>query len=243
MAGTCIITGASRGIGAAAARMAGAAGYAVMVNYANDAAAADKVASGITASGGKAITHQADVADEAAVVAMFDRAEAELGPLTALVNNAGILKQKARLEEMDADRINRVLEINVTGSLICAREAVRRIKTGGAIVNLSSRAAVLGSPNEFIDYAASKGAIDAMTIGLSKEVAERNIRVNAVRPGLIDTEIHASAGDPDRAFRMSSMVPMQRTGSAEEVAEVILWLLSDSASYVTGTLIDVSGGR
>ncbi|MEM9044184.1 MAG: SDR family oxidoreductase [Pseudomonadota bacterium] len=243
MSGTCIVTGASRGIGAAAARMAAYAGYAVLVNYANDADAAASVADEITRKGGRALTHQADVSDAPAVVAMFDRAETELGGLTALVNNAGILKTKARLEEMEADRISRVMAVNVTGSLICAREAVRRMKDGGAIVNLSSRAAALGSPNEFIDYAASKGAIDAMTIGLSKEVADRNIRVNAVRPGLIDTEIHASAGDPDRAFRMSNMVPMQRTGSAEEVAEVILWLLSDSASYVTGTLIDVSGGR
>ncbi|MEM8840169.1 MAG: SDR family oxidoreductase [Pseudomonadota bacterium] len=243
MAGTCIITGASRGIGAASALLAAKAGYAVLVNYASDAAAADGVAAQIREMGGRALTHRADVSDEAAVVDMFDRSEAELGPATALINNAGILKQKMRLEDMDAERINRVISVNITGSFLCAREAVRRFAEGGAIVNLSSRAAALGSPDEFIDYAASKGAIDTMTIGLAKEVGHRNIRVNAVRPGLIDTEIHASGGDPGRADRMSSLVPMKRTGSAEEVAEVIVWLLSDAASYVTGSLIDVAGGR
>ncbi len=243
MAGTCIITGASRGIGAASALLAAKAGYSVLVNYASDAAAADKVAAQIREMGGRALTHQADVSDEAAVVAMFDRSESELGPATALINNAGILKQKMRLEDMDAERINRVISVNITGSFLCAREAVRRFSDGGAIVNLSSRAAALGSPDEFIDYAASKGAIDTMTVGLAKEVGHRNIRVNAVRPGLIDTEIHASGGDPDRAERMSALVPMKRTGSAEEVAEVIVWLLSGEASYVTGSLIDVAGGR
>lgn len=243
MSGTCIITGASRGIGAASAVLAAKAGYSVLVNYASDATAAYGVAEQIRSMGGRALTHQADVSDEAAVIAMFDRSEAELGPATALINNAGILKQKMRLEDMDAERINRVISVNITGSFLCAREAVRRFSDGGAIVNLSSRAAALGSPDEFIDYAASKGAIDTMTIGLAKEVGHRNIRVNAVRPGLIDTDIHASGGDPDRAERMSSLVPMKRTGSAEEVAEVVVWLLSDAASYVTGSLIDVAGGR
>lgn len=243
MAGTCIVTGASRGIGAASAILAAKAGYDVVVNYANDAASAESIAKTITKAGGRAIAHQADVADEDAVVAMFDRAEAELGPLTALINNAGILKQKMRLEDMDAARINRVIQVNITGSFICAREAVRRFKDGGAIVNLSSRAAALGAPDEFIDYAASKGAIDTLTIGLAKEVGARGIRVNAVRPGLIDTDIHASGGDPDRAARMSHMVPMKRVGSAQEVAEVVVWLLSDAASYVTGSLVEVSGGR
>ncbi|MBY8974420.1 SDR family oxidoreductase [Rhodobacteraceae bacterium NNCM2] len=243
MAGTCIVTGGSRGIGAASAVLAAEAGYFVVVNYANDKQSAEKVAAEIRQAGGQAITHQADVSDEKAVVEMFDRAEEELGPLTALINNAGILKQMMRLEDMDADRINRVIAVNITGSFLCAREAVRRFGDGGAIVNVSSRAAVLGSPDEFIDYAASKGAIDTMTIGLAKEVGSLGIRVNAVRPGLIDTDIHASGGDAGRAARLCQMVPMKRTGSAEEVAEVIVWLLSDGASYVNGSLIDVGGGR
>ncbi|MEM7237061.1 MAG: SDR family oxidoreductase [Pseudomonadota bacterium] len=243
MTGTCIVTGASRGIGAACALLAAKAGFDILVNYSNSSEAAEQVAAGVRATGRKAVVHQADVSDEASVVAMFDRAEADLGPLTGLVNNAGILKPKMRLQDMDAERINRVLAVNVTGSFLCAREAIRRFGDGGSIVNLSSRAAVIGSANEFIDYAASKGAIDTMTTGLANEVGHRGIRVNAVRPGLIDTDIHASAGDPGRAERMSVNVPMQRTGSAEEVAEAVVWLLSDASAYVSGTMIDVSGGR
>ncbi|MEL6477355.1 MAG: SDR family oxidoreductase [Pseudomonadota bacterium] len=241
--GTCIITGASRGIGAATARMAAAAGHPVLLNYAGNHSAAEAVAAEIAASGGRALVHQADIAEEDAVTAMFDRAEAELGPITALVNNAGILTPSATFDQLDAARLSRLFAVNITGSFLCAREAVRRMPGPGAIVNVSSRAAVLGSPNEFIDYAASKGAIDSMTIGLSKELGPRGIRVNAVRPGLIETEIHASAGDAGRVARMVSGVPMARAGSAEEVAEAILWLLSDEARYVTGTFIDVSGGR
>ena len=241
--GTCLITGASRGIGAAAARLAARAGYDILVNYAGNAEAAETTARQIREAGGRALPHQADVASEGSVVEMFDRAEAELGPITALVNNAGILTPSSTLDKMDAARINRLLAVNVTGSFICAREAVRRMADGGAIVNVSSRAAALGSPNEFIDYAASKGAIDAMTLGLSKEVGPRGIRVNAVRPGLIETDIHASAGDAARVGRLMGAVPMARPGSPEEVAEVIVWLLSDAASYVTGALIDIAGGR
>lgn len=245
--GTCLITGAGRGIGAATARMAARAGYRVLVNYASNNQAAMDVVGEIEAAGGEALALRADVSNEAEVVAMFDKAEAGLGPITALVNNAGVLMPSTQFADLTAERVNRTLSVNVTGSFICAREAVKRFRTTGdgrgCIVNLSSRAAVLGSPNEFIDYAASKGAIDALTIGLSKEVGPEGIRVNAVRPGLIETEIHASAGDPGRVARMMAGVPMSRAGTAEEVAEVILWLLSDAASYVTGTLIDVSGGR
>ncbi|MEM7506147.1 MAG: SDR family oxidoreductase [Pseudomonadota bacterium] len=241
--GTCLITGASRGIGAAVARMAGQAGYAVLVNYAGNRQAADAVVAEITGAGGRALAHQADVASEPEVVAMFDRAEVELGPLTALVNNAGITQTSTKFVDMDAARIDRLMQVNVTGSFIAAREAVRRFTGPGAIVNLSSRAAPLGSPGEFIDYAASKGAIDTMTIGLSKEVGPQGIRVNAVRPGLIETEIHATSGDAGRIDRLVGGVPMQRTGTAEEVAEVVMWLLSDAASYVTGALVDVGGGR
>ncbi|MEM0922876.1 MAG: SDR family oxidoreductase [Pseudomonadota bacterium] len=241
--GTCVITGASRGIGAATAKLAARAGFAVLVNYAGNRAAAEAVASDIAAAGGRALAHQADVSVDVEVSAMFDRAEAELGPITGLVNNAGILTPSTTLDQMEADRLTRLFAVNITGSFLCAREAVRRIEGPGAIVNVSSRAAALGSPNEFIDYAASKGAIDSLTIGLSKELGPRNIRVNAVRPGLIETEIHASAGDPGRVARMVSGVPMARAGTAEEVAEAILWLLSDASRYVTGSFIDVSGGR
>jgi NAD(P)-dependent dehydrogenase (short-subunit alcohol dehydrogenase family) len=243
-----LITGASRGIGAATAKLAAARGYAVAVNYRRDAAAAQQVVADIEQTGGRAVALAADVADEAQVRQLFEQTEAQLGPLDALVNNAGILETQSRLDEMDVARWRRVLETNVIGSLLCAREAVRRLSTrhggrGGAIVNVSSMAAQLGSPNEYVDYAASKGAVDSLTIGLSKEVAGEGIRVNAVRPGIIDTDIHASGGEPGRVARIGPSLPMQRGGTAEEVAEAILWLLSDAASYTTGSFIGVSGGR
>jgi NAD(P)-dependent dehydrogenase (short-subunit alcohol dehydrogenase family) len=248
MTGTLIVTGGSRGIGAATARLAAHAGYAVAVNYASNIGAAESVVGEIVMAGGRAVAIRADVAIEADVKRLFETAEAALGPLGGLVNNAGMLETASRLDEMSPERWQRVLATNVIGSFLCAREAVRRLSTrhggsGGAIVNLSSAAARLGSPHEFIDYAASKGAIDAMTIGLAKEVALEGIRVNAVRPGLIQTDIHAASGQPDRVERLKGAVPMGRGGTAEEVAEVIVWLLSGKASYVTGTLIDVSGGR
>ncbi|MGB5212734.1 MAG: SDR family oxidoreductase [Anderseniella sp.] len=246
--GTILVTGGSRGIGAACVKLLARDGYDVAVNYARSAAEAEKLAGDVRTMGGSSITIQADVGSEAEVTDMFAQIDKAMPPLVGLVNNAGILFEKAMLEEFSAERINETLRVNVTGSFLCAREAVRRMSTdrggkGGVIVNLSSAAARIGSPNEFIDYAASKAAIDAMTIGLSKEVAGQGIRVNAVRPGLIHTDIHASSGQPDRVERLQSQIPMGRGGTAEEVAESIVWLASPAASYVTGVLLDVTGGR
>ncbi|WP_413761708.1 SDR family oxidoreductase [Variovorax sp. Varisp41] len=243
-----LVTGGGRGIGAATALLAARRGHAVAVNYASNSLAADEVVRAIRAAGGKAIAVQADVGDEAQVMAMFEQVDARLGRLTALVNSAGVVDVRARADEMSAARLERMFRINVVGSFVCAREAVRRMSTrhggtGGVIVNLSSAASRLGSPEQYVDYAASKGAIDTFTLGLAKEVADEGIRVNAVRPGLIDTEIHASGGMPDRAFDLAASVPMKRPGSAEEVANAIVWLLSDEASYTTMALLDVSGGR
>ncbi len=243
-----LVTGGSRGIGAACALLAAREGYAVAVNYTANADAAHEVVARIRAEGGRALAVQADVADESQVLAMFARIDAEYGRLTALVNNAGVVDVKARVDEMSMARWRRMFDINVLGTLLCSREAVRRMSTrhggaGGAIVNLSSAAARLGSPAEYVDYAASKGAVDAFTLGLAKEVAGEGIRVNAVRPGLIDTEIHASGGRPDRVKELAHQVPMGRGGSAEEVARAVLWLLSPQASYTTMSLLDVSGGR
>ena len=243
-----LITGGSRGIGAATARLAAGRGYAVCVNYVRDREAADRVVADCQRLGGNAVAVQADVAVEADVVRLFETVDRDLGAITALVNNAGILEKQMRVDEMDAGRISRVLAANVTGSLLCCREAVRRMSTrhggaGGAIVNVSSVAARVGSPGEYVDYAAAKGAVDALTLGLSKEVAEEGIRVNAVRPGFIYTEIHASGGEPGRVDRVKAFVPMKRGGQPEEVATAILWLLSDEASYTTGSFIDLAGGR
>ena len=243
-----LVTGGSRGIGAATALLAARQGWAVAVNYSANSLAADAVVRAIRADGGNAITVQADVADEAQVLRMFETVDAKLGRLTGLVNNAGVVDVTARLDEMSVARWRRMFDINVIGSMLCAREAVRRMSTrhggsGGAIVNLSSAASRLGSPGQYLDYAAAKGAIDAFTIGLAKEVAIEGIRVNAVRPGLIETEIHASGGLPDRVRDLSPQVPMQRGGTADEVAQAIVWLLSDAASYTTMSLLDVSGGR
>lgn len=243
-----LITGGGRGIGAACALLAAQQGYAVGISYIADEAAAAAVVAAIERAGGAALAIQADVSDEAAVERLFAQMDKRLGRLTALINNAGILFPQMRVEQMDAARIHRILATNVTGSFLCAREAVRRMSTrhgglGGSIVNMSSRAAVLGSPGEYVDYATSKAALDALTIGLSKEVAAENIRVNGVRPGLIHTTIHASGGEPGRVSRLQSSVPMARGGEALEVAKAALWLLSDEASYTTGSFIDVSGGR
>jgi NAD(P)-dependent dehydrogenase (short-subunit alcohol dehydrogenase family) len=243
-----IITGGSRGIGAATAHLAAARGYAVCVNYVHNRSAAEAVVAAIRGAGGEALAVAGDVAVEADVMALFETVDSQLGKVTALVNNAGILERQMRVEEMDVARLQRVLTTNVIGSFLCAREAVRRMSTrfggqGGAIVNLSSMAAKLGGPGEYVDYAASKGAIDAMTVGLAKEVADQGIRVNAVRPGVIYTEIHASGGEPGRVDRVKDSVPMRRGGSAEEVARAVIWLLSEEASYSTGTFIDVAGGR
>ena len=247
-AGVMIVTGGGRGIGAATARLAAQRGYAVCVNFKRDEKAALGVIDAVRDGGGRAIAVQGDVAVEADVVRVFDETVKQFGPLTALVNNAGILERQGRLDEMEAARFERVFATNITGAFLCAREAVRRMSTrhggrGGGIVNVSSMASRLGSPGEYVDYAASKGAVDSLTVGLSKEVAGEGIRVNAVRPGVIYTGIHASGGEPGRVDRVKSGVPMQRGGEPAEVARAILWLLSDESSYSTGTFIDVSGGR
>jgi NAD(P)-dependent dehydrogenase (short-subunit alcohol dehydrogenase family) len=248
MSEVMLVTGASRGIGAATARLAAARGVAVAVNYMASRQAAEALVNEIVGAGGRAIAMQGDVAVEADVKRLFETVDGELGRLRVLINNAGILETAMRLDEMAVERWQRVLATNVVGSFLCAREAIRRMSTrhggsGGTIVNVSSAASRLGGPGEFIDYAASKGAIDTMTIGLSKEVAREGIRVNAVRPGLIETEIHASGGQPDRVERLKDAVPMGRGGTPEEVAEAILWLASEPSSYVTGVLLDVTAGR
>ena len=245
--GVAIITGGSRGIGRATALAAAARGFRVVVGYASNQAAANEVVSIIEGNNGKAIAVKCDVGSESDILALFNAADA-FGRLGALVNNAGIVGTTMRLEDMSAERIARMMAVNVTGSILCAREAVKRMSTrrggkGGVIINLSSVAAKLGSPNTYVDYAASKGAIDSFTIGLGHEVAGEGIRVAAIRPGLIDTEIHASGGEPDRAHRLSHMVPMKRVGTADEIANAIVWLMSDDASYVTSAILDVSGGR
>ena len=265
-----LVTGGGRGIGAAVCRLAAARGWAVAVNYANDAAAADRVAAAINEAGGRAVALRADVASDSDVTAMFQAIDRDLPPLAGLVNNAGVVDAAARVDAMTPARLQRMFAINVFGSFYCAREAVRRMTTraaampdrasggpvagsdgrfgdgnhrGGAIVNLSSVAARLGGAGQYVDYAAAKGAIDSFTIGLAKEVAAEGIRVNAVRPGIIDTDIHASGGTPDRVQQMAPQVPMQRAGSADEVAEAVVWLLSDAARYTTGSFVEVTGGR
>ncbi len=248
MSKVLLITGASRGIGAATARLAAERGYTVCLNYLHSKQPAEKLRDSLVADGHHALIFQANVGIEAEVVAMYQAIDREFGRLDGLVNNAGILEQQSDLVDMSRERWQRILEVNVIGSFLCAREAIKRMSTaqggnGGAIVNLSSRAADLGAPHEYVDYAAAKGAIDAMTIGLAKEVGDQGIRVNAVKPGLIYTDIHADGGEAGRVDRLKSGVPMQRGGLAVEVAEAILWLLSDASAYTSGSFIDVSGGR
>ena len=243
-----LVTGGSRGIGAACALLAARQGWDVAVNYTSDSVAAEAVVAQVRAFGRRAITLRADVADEAAVLAMFHAVDRELGPLQGLVNNAGVVDVAARIDEGSVARWQRMFNINVIGSMVCAREAVRRMSTkhggqGGVIVNLSSAAARIGAPGQYVDYASAKAAIDVFTLGLAREVANEGIRVNAVRPGIIDTDIHASAGLPDRASRMAPSLPMQRAGTADEVGEAIVWLLSDASSYTTGSVVEVTGGR
>jgi NAD(P)-dependent dehydrogenase (short-subunit alcohol dehydrogenase family) len=246
--GTLLVTGASRGIGAAIAKLAGAHGYRVVVNFVADEAAAGRVVSGIVAAGGQAIAVQGDVSKEADVLRLFQKAERELGTIVGLVNNAAVTGGFARVESVSAEALMEVLSVNVAGAILCAREAVRRMSTrhggaGGSIVNISSRAAQIGSAGEWVHYAASKGAIDSFTIGLAREVATEGIRVNAVAPGLVETELHAANGMPDRLERLAPSIPMKRAGTAEEVAEAVLWMLSPKASYTTGAILEVGGGR
>lgn len=243
-----LVTGGSRGIGAATCRLGAKAGYRIAVNYASNQAAAAALVAQIRAAGGDAFAVKGDVGIEADILAMFEAVDRAYGRLDALVNNAGIVDAKARVDEMSAARLERMMRVNVVGSILCAREAVKRMSTrhggtGGAIVNISSAAAVLGAPDNYVDYAASKGAIDTFTIGLAREVAAEGIRVNAVRPGIIDTELHASGGQPDRVASIKDALPMKRAGTADEVAGAILYLLSDAASYTTGAILNVSGGR
>lgn len=243
-----LITGGSRGIGRATARLLGAQGWSVGVNYAQNVAAARQTVADVERAGGQALAIAGDVASEPDVIAMFDALEQKFGRLDALVNNAGIVAPSSQLADMELTRLKRMFDVNVLGAYLCAREAARRMSTarggaGGVIVNISSAAARLGSPNEYIDYAGSKGAVDTLTIGLAKELGPQGVRVNAVRPGLIDTDIHASGGKPERAAQLGATTPLGRPGSANEVAESIVWLLSDAASYVTGALLDVTGGR
>ncbi len=245
---TLLITGGSRGIGAATARLAAAQGWDVAVNYTRDASAAQAVAAAVRAHGRRALVLQADVADHAQVLAMFASIDQAWGPLTGLVNNAGVVDVASRVDQMSPARLQRMFAVNVMGSIGCAQEAVRRMSTrhggvGGCIVNLSSAAAKLGSPGQYVDYAAAKGAIDTFTLGLAREVATEGVRVNAVRPGIIETDIHASGGQPGRAAQLAPQVPMQRAGTAEEVAQAIVWLLGEGASYTTGAVLDVTGGR
>ena len=243
-----LVTGASRGIGAATALLAARQGWAVAVNYLGHSLAADEVVRTIRAEGGRAMAVQGNVAVEADVLRLFAQVDAKLGPLTGLVNNAGVVDVASRVDAMSVERLQRQWSVNVLGSFVCAREAVRRMSThhggaGGVIVNVSSVASRLGAPGQYVDYAAAKGAIDTMTIGLAKEVGAEGIRVNAVRPGLIETDIHASGGLPHRVRDLAHQVPMQRGGTADEVAQAIVWLMSDDASYTTMSLVDVSGGR
>jgi len=243
-----LVTGGSRGIGAAVCRLAASQGWRVAVNYASNAAAAESVVSEIKGKGGDAIAMKGDVGNAADIAAMFQAVDRHFGRLDGMVNNAGIVDQPQRVDEMSVERIERMMRINITGSILCAAEAVRRMSTrhggkGGSIVNISSMAAIIGSPSQYVDYAASKAAIDTFTIGLAREVATEGVRVNAIRPGIIDTDIHASGGLPDRARDMASSIPMQRPGTAAEVADAVLYLLSSNSSYVTGAIMNVSGGR
>lgn len=248
MTKTYLITGASRGIGAACARLAGAQGANVVVNYVANSNAAHAVVSAVETAGGKALAVQGDMSKEADIVAVFAACEQSFGKPDVVINNAGTVAVEGRLDSMDGDRISRIIDLNTTGAIIVAREAVKAMSTkhggkGGALVNISSKAALLGSPNTYIDYASAKGAIDTLTWGLAQEVAREGIRVNGIRPGLIDTDIHSAGGNPDRVAKLGDTVPMGRAGTAEEVAKAVLWLASDEASYVTGSTLDVAGGR